>query len=602
MPGEDWQFFLNCPDHAFRTATATLERRIAQFGLESEEVKAWSEAQDIVFSNCQGGENIPPEAGPHLDPLVRADRAYQIAAAHFYAGHFEEAAARFQTIAWDSGSAWRQWGTYLAARSWIRKATLETQRDHIDDESFAKALKLLDAVLDDPEKSEQHPSAQGLKALVSARTHPAERLKELANLLLQPDPRTSMKQLWSDYHFLLDRGYGRGQQDDLTDWLRSFPLSGDAALDHALARWKRSGGLQWVVAVLINIESDHPDLNEVLKAAAAVPETAPGHLTVSFYRFLLLSDLGRSQQLRDELDKVLAMKLPPVSRNQFLAFRMRLARSLDEFLRLAPRSPTPDWRSSGEPGFDVLLDRDSRAVFNTRLPLVMLEQAAQSERLSGPIRMEIALAAWARAGMIDDLQSWRRLTGVLKDQWPALAADLDPVMEAADPNERKRAFVYLLLRRPGIRPVVRGSTIRAEPLVRINHSRDSWWCRMDGELVGDDSGWRYANRREYLRDHGNRADLDPVFLSDNDKAEAAREVGELSGIETGPNYLSTRAIQWAKEAPDDPRVPEALHLAVRTTRYGCVDDDTSGFSKAAFQLLHRRYPNSEWAKKTKYWY
>ena len=66
--------------------------------------------------------------------------------------------------------------------------------------------------------------------------------------------------------------------------------------------------------------------------------------------------------------------------------------------------------------------------------------------------------------------------------------------------------------------------------------------------------------------------------------------------------ISAQAIQWAKEAPDDPRVPEALHLAVRTTRYGCVDGETTSFSKAAFQLLHRRYPKSEWAKKTKYWF
>jgi TolA-binding protein len=25
-------------------------------------------------------------------------------------------------------------------------------------------------------------------------------------------------------------------------------------------------------------------------------------------------------------------------------------------------------------------------------------------------------------------------------------------------------------------------------------------------------------------------------------------------------------------------------------------------SEQAFRLLHQRYPNSEWAKKTKYWY
>jgi hypothetical protein len=41
---------------------------------------------------------------------------------------------------------------------------------------------------------------------------------------------------------------------------------------------------------------------------------------------------------------------------------------------------------------------------------------------------------------------------------------------------------------------------------------------------------------------------------------------------------------------------------VRATRYGCTDKDTPRFSKAAFDLLHRRYPKSPWAEKTKYWY
>jgi hypothetical protein len=54
--------------------------------------------------------------------------------------------------------------------------------------------------------------------------------------------------------------------------------------------------------------------------------------------------------------------------------------------------------------------------------------------------------------------------------------------------------------------------------------------------------------------------------------------------------------------PDDPRAPEVLHLAVRATRYGCTDNGTGSRSQAAFALLHRKYTNSEWAKKTPYWF
>jgi TolA-binding protein len=61
-------------------------------------------------------------------------------------------------------------------------------------------------------------------------------------------------------------------------------------------------------------------------------------------------------------------------------------------------------------------------------------------------------------------------------------------------------------------------------------------------------------------------------------------------------------VNFARAHPDDPRVPEALHLAVRSTRLGCTDDQNTKHSKAAFQLLHRNYPRSDWAAKTKYWY
>jgi hypothetical protein len=58
-------------------------------------------------------------------------------------------------------------------------------------------------------------------------------------------------------------------------------------------------------------------------------------------------------------------------------------------------------------------------------------------------------------------------------------------------------------------------------------------------------------------------------------------------------------------------LPEAL--TVRATHYGASewgDNDVdkrraaekTAVSKAAFEQLHSRYPQSEWAKKTKYYY
>jgi hypothetical protein len=94
----------------------------------------------------------------------------------------------------------------------------------------------------------------------------------------------------------------------------------------------------------------------------------------------------------------------------------------------------------------------------------------------------------------------------------------------------------------------------------------------------------------------------PDFLSDAQKSAAGAELKRLSAVGPAPNYLVAQAIRWANINADDPRAPEALHLAVRATRYGCKDEKTGSFSKQAYDALHKKYPESAWAQKTKYWY
>ncbi|PYS25155.1 MAG: hypothetical protein DMF72_02655 [Acidobacteria bacterium] len=93
----------------------------------------------------------------------------------------------------------------------------------------------------------------------------------------------------------------------------------------------------------------------------------------------------------------------------------------------------------------------------------------------------------------------------------------------------------------------------------------------------------------------------PQFLKAT-QTLAEKQYADLQALGTAPNFLCRVAIDWATKNPNDPRAPEALHLAVRATRYGCTDQETGKWSKAAFDLLHRKYPNTTWANATKYWF
>ena len=80
------------------------------------------------------------------------------------------------------------------------------------------------------------------------------------------------------------------------------------------------------------------------------------------------------------------------------------------------------------------------------------------------------------------------------------------------------------------------------------------------------------------------------------------EIGRLQALPTATGMIGRDAIAWARQHPDDPDVPWLLHVTVRSTRGGCLDDDAHALSIAAHRLLHTRYPKSEWTTRTPYYY
>jgi len=84
---------------------------------------------------------------------------------------------------------------------------------------------------------------------------------------------------------------------------------------------------------------------------------------------------------------------------------------------------------------------------------------------------------------------------------------------------------------------------------------------------------------------------------------------DLAVIRLVKDALSTAAttsfgphvIRYAQENLDDPRVPRTLHRLVFATRHACSTAPRE-ISRTAFTLLHKHFPESEWAEKTPYRY
>jgi hypothetical protein len=245
-------------------------------------------------------------------------------------------------------------------------------------------------------------------------------------------------------------------------------------------------------------------------------------------------------------------------------------------------------------------DVDAATVLNKHLPLSMLKEAARSELLPVHLRKDVAQATWLRAVLLDDFKSADELTPLLKSLLPELTPLLDRFATAQTPAAKKFAAIFAWLRTPGLEPIVDQGLGRESPVTKQDTYRDNWWCSAAYAATATtaDAG----EDEDEIPSFTAEASGAPSFLTPAEKAAALKEYSTLNNFGAAPNYLARLVIQFANSSPTDPRVPEALYLAVNSTRYGCTDKNSGRWSKAAFDLLHNGYGTTTWAKKTKYWF
>ena len=478
--------------------------RIKRFAADSADVRDWVGAQDKVFANCGEGKQVPEAAGPEQDSLIRADRAYQIAAANFYATNFDEAKQQFDSIAKDKSSPWRDQAGYLAARSLLRKGSL-ADKEEDGRPALAEAETRLNAVLKDNSATASHHASRRLLNLVRLRLHPEEKLHEIANVLVKRDTSPDFKQDVWDYTVLLDKFLGEDDEaarpqrpsgltsDELTDWVLTFEDSSPAAATHSLEQWEKSRALPWLVAAIAKVNGQQPKAAALLSAAANVDHNSPAFPSLAFHSVRLLIESNRGSEARTALDKILAIdrqRLPPSALNLLLAQRMSLAQNLQEFLQSAPRVPAgfsddsdgrelPEEESSTKEatrGAVLFFDLDGANAFNKAMPVALIKDAAGSKALAPNLRSNVAQAAFVRAAMIDDREAALQASVLLQEIYPQLKDFLTAYQRAATPDARRFAAAFLSLKFPGLRPYVSAGIGRTTALEEVDSYRDNWWC------------------------------------------------------------------------------------------------------------------------------
>jgi hypothetical protein len=574
-----FESYRNCLDDAFGNAAQTLRERTVRWGLNSPQLAEWARGQDAVFRNCNGGDETPPPLPAAADPILAADRRYQIAAAEFYSEQYEDAEKDFASIANDVNSPWRDLGRFLVARTLIREGTVRE-----DESKLQEAEQSLDSVIADSQQAKWRGSAQKLRDLVEARLHPEGQMRELGNRLVRPGGGSEFAHALDDFTDLWDRHADAAPRDsELADWIMTLQAQ---RWDHAVERWRERRNNAWLVAALSSVPHDNPAVPDLLAAAQGVRVGTPAWPSAAYYGITLELARGEKEAARKWTDQAIATNPSADVRNEFVAQRMTLARNWQEFLRDGPRTPVAMvYLDSDEPldekHRERVFDNDFTIPFNLEVPLDRWVDGASNKLLPTGLQAGIAQAAWTRAVVLDRIPQAQALAPRLAELRPELRIPLQSWQNEKDPKAAKFQAILLMLRTPGLQPVIRDRFGRETPNTNIDNFRDNWWD---------------------LSEPGSLPESTPQFLPQAERAAGRQEWQQLQATALrAPDYLCAETVAWARAHPDDSRVPEALHLAVRTTRY-TNHAHTTSFPKQAFQLLHSRYPKSEWTVLTPYWY
>jgi hypothetical protein len=628
---EDMRIFdVSCFPNAYRNSAATLRARIAEHGANSPLVRDWVIGQDAVLLNCYEDSSLPEELPPSAPAWLKADLAYQIAAAYFYRLDYTRAGQLFAEIGRDAASPWQKTARYLVARCAVH-AAIEDKTPKL----IADAQQAIDALATDPQLADYRADAPKLASLLAFATRPQERARELERALLAPDLPAALPFDLRDF-LLLERTGARAT--DLGAWIYDIDVltaSGReqdvaAAKADALSRWRESRNLPWLVAALMHLSPGDEDVTAAVAASRAIEAGSPAYYTLAWHRLRLLIGENKQEDARAELDQILdGRALPEGVENLMRYHRMKLARDLDEFVRFAlrrgefvmylpdPRTkldatalplksstsypydfgPALKWRTELFAPNPRYFDTDGTAAMSFVMPLPLMARVALSDRLPPNMQRDVALAVWTRAMLLDDIEIANSVTPTVARHFPQYGAGWRAYQSAATPQQKKIEAALLLLRLPGASPWLDSGLGYPYMRDQIGLVATRWWERRDaGNQAGPDAPDDVALCDDCALP---LQFAPPAFLTSQDRDRARAEVARLRQLPGAPAYLGGIILAWANAQPRDPRVPEALHLVVRATRYGQKNTETS---KAAYLLLHNRYRRNPWTSKTPLWF
>lgn len=617
--GHYYNYYISCTANALELAANTLKVRLEKHGESF--ARQWLAGQDAVFANCSGqhyrqldkpvkGEMIePPKLENNAPSWLVNDRAYQIAAAYFYAEKFDEARASFQAIAKNKQSPWHTISSYLAARCLIRQATLQYQpvAGTLVAEQHEAATKTGKALLSLAKKellfiSKTYPPAKQLITYIDAQLDPSARLASLGKLLASSDINDDTPQQLTDYLLLLDRaetnsaiklgkdpmtkwiglmqGYAFDRYDSGEEYEKKLEKQRQTSIESARAEWlKDQKSATWLLPIVSHAKLGELKTDE-LKAINAVPEASPAYQTMQYHLARIAIAENKLNDADEIVSKMLAQYSPSMSianKNRWLALKTVTAKTLAEYLQALPRQYAEEFRAVPIPnetnpppkiptvGFDVDYTQHLYHDFSLAELNGLLANKDFPAQYDNKILKE---TMWARAIILEDFETAKNLSDSLMQGRDSTKHLFERFKNAQTDDEKRLAAILIFTNVPEL------------------------------NLYGNPYGYDWNDSSCFNKDTCTPQTLN--FMQANAVEAAKIEHQKLYKFSIQNEYIAPALLAWVKQKPKDAEAPKALHFFVYRKNYGQKPD--TKFAREAFRLLHLHYPNSEWASKTKYYY
>ncbi|HEY6805899.1 MAG TPA: hypothetical protein VI306_20125 [Pyrinomonadaceae bacterium] len=420
--------------------------------------------------------------------------------------------------------------------------------------------------------------------------------------------------------------------DELTDWILTFQSKDPKAYSHSVSVWRRTQSPAWLAVALTKATKASRGIAPLMLEAEKLDENSPAYPTIAYQLVRLRLEFNRVTDARKLLDKVITTRfeeLPPSSQNLFLEQRVKLSSTVDEFLRFAMRRPAlfsedgtlgritdllrlqketwsaeyntetkEEFDRSVEERFKQFLPWDERKAFdpeatdllNWHFSINALLEASRSQSLPDYLRRSLALSVWMRAVLLKNDQVAKDVSADLIQLAPELAPNLNQYLKADTRTQQENEALYIMLKFPNLTPYVPSGIPEFSTAEQADYYFETaWWCK-PAETEYNDDGNEFPKVVNV-----------PKFLNLQIVGTAKKEREALKAIGDGPSYLGKRVLEWAKRSPSDPRIPEALYIAIQANqsyKYGCNSWEADEETRAKLEtVLKEKYSGSSWTTK-----